>query len=101
MLVPEKGFVFSFLRSEKFGTDCASGFSDCALRLPEKLEALSDDREGSAAEVRGEDEDELRLGRGFLVWVLPVAPSPKAASPDNLSDACGLSSRDPDSSSSL
>lgn len=86
LLIPEEGFVFSFLKSEKLGTDCARGFSDCALRLPElELRAFADDRGTGVAEVRGVAEDKFLLGKNFLVWVLLDALSPKAASLNNLS----------------
>ena len=59
--------MFSFLKSEKFGTDCARGFSDCALRLPElEFESLVDDLGAAAAVVRGVDEDKFLLGKSFL-----------------------------------
>lgn len=51
---PEEGFVFSFLNSEKFGTDCARGLSDSNLRRPEpRLETLADERGAGAVGVQG------------------------------------------------
>jgi hypothetical protein len=68
LLAPEEGFVFSFLKSEKFGTDCARGFSDWTLRFPElELETLADDRGTEIAGVRGVDEDKFLLGKSFFV----------------------------------
>jgi hypothetical protein len=59
--------VFSFLKSEKFGADCARGFSDCTLRLPELgLEILDDDRGTGTTVVRGVDEDEFLFSKSFL-----------------------------------
>ena len=86
LLVPEEGLVFSFLKSEKLGTDCARGFSDGALRLPElELRAFADDRGTVVAELRGVAEDAFLLGKNFLVWVFLDALSPKAVSLNNLS----------------
>lgn len=86
LLAPEEGFVFSFLRSEKFGTDAAMGFSDCALRLPElEFESLDDDLGAGAAFVRAIDDDKFLLGKGFFVWLGLEAPSPEDPSLRNLS----------------
>jgi len=79
--MPEEGLVFSFLKSEKLGTDCARGFSNGALRLPEvELEALTEDLEPGATELRGVDEDKLRFGKGFFIWLLLETPSSGYAS---------------------
>ena len=60
LLALKEGFVFSFLKSEKFGTDSARGFSDCILLLLELgLYILADDRGTGAAAVRGVDEDKI------------------------------------------
>ena len=67
LLTPEEGFVFSFLRSEKLGTDCARGFSNSGLRRPElRLETLPDDRGADAVGVQGVDEGKFLLGKSFL-----------------------------------
>lgn len=67
LLTPEEGFVFSFLKSEKLGTDCARGFSNSGLRRPElRLENLDDDRGAGAAGVQGVGEDKFLLGKSFL-----------------------------------
>lgn len=56
LLTPEEGFVFSFLKSEKFGTDCARGLSDSSLRRPVlMLETLADERGAGAVGVQGVD----------------------------------------------
>ena len=78
--------MFSFLKSEKFGTDCAREFSDCILLLPELgLEILADDRGTGAAVVRGVDEDKFLFSKSFLFWELLEAPSTRDASPNDLS----------------
>lgn len=58
LLTAEEGFVFSFLKSEKFGTDWARGLS---LRLP------PDERETDTAVVRGVPEGICLLGKIFLL----------------------------------
>lgn len=89
--------MFSFLKSEKLGTDCAREFS--ARRFPEeKFAPLTADRD--IAEVRGMDEGMLRLGKDFLLCVLLEAPSPEADSPGNVSRPYICSGGEPNSSSS-
>lgn len=78
--------MFSFLKSEKFGTDCARGFSDCARRLPELgKEILADDRGTGVTGVRGVEEDKFLFIKSFLFWELLEALSPKDASLNDLS----------------
>jgi hypothetical protein len=55
----EDGFVFSFISSEKFGTDCASDLSD--LRLPEEVFETLPDGFGTDAALRGVIEEDMFL----------------------------------------
>ena len=78
MLIPEEGFVFSFRKSEKLGTDCVRGFSDCILRLPElEFEAFTADLGVGTAKVRGVEDKEVLFTKSFLLWVFFEALSPK------------------------
>ena len=81
MLLAEYGFVFSFLRSEKLGTDCTRGFSDCILLFAKlELEALEADLEDAAATFRGVDDEKFLFGKTLLFWELLEAPFPTEAS---------------------
>lgn len=71
----EDGFVFSFISSEKFGTDCASDLSD--LRLPEEVfETLPDGFGTDAAVLEVIEEGMFLLGCTFLAWELREATFP-------------------------
>lgn len=73
--------MFSFLSSEKLGTDCARGFSELTLRRTAVLfEALDADLGTGVASVRGVDEDELFVGKSFLLCALLDKPSTKEVS---------------------
>lgn len=77
--------MFSFLKSEKLGTDCTRGFSNCALCLPELGLEILDDNRGTGAVVRGVDEDKFLFGKSFLFCEVLEAMSPKDASVNDLS----------------
>lgn len=70
LLSPVTGFVFSFRRSEKLGTDCASGFSGWVLRLMElEFLALAEGLGIGAADVLGVEDDKLLLDISLLELV--------------------------------
>ena len=78
MLIPEEGFVLSFLKSEKLGTDCVRRFSDCIPRLPElEFKAFTADLVAGTAEVRGVEDKEVLLTKSLLLWVFFKPLSPK------------------------
>ena len=84
LLSPEEGFVFSFLKSEKLGTDCARAFS--VLRFTVLgIEAFVADLGTGAAEVRGVDKGKFLLGKSFLAWVFLETLFPKDVSLKDLS----------------
>lgn len=82
MLLAEYGLVFSFLKSEKLGTDCTRGFSDCILLLAKlELDALEADLEAATDKFRGVDDEKFLFGgKSLLFWALLEAPFPKDAS---------------------
>lgn len=68
--------MFSFLKSEKLGTDCTREFSGWVLHFTEQvLVALVDDLGTDAADVRGVEEDKLLLNGSFLELLLLEEPS--------------------------
>lgn len=70
--------MFSFLKSERLGTECVRGFSN--LRLPEtELLALTNDLGIDATVVRGVEE-RLLLDKSFLDCMFLIELSPKKVS---------------------